>query len=144
MRIGGLYRGWGLGADSKGLTAEVIYGIDVTGCDGRLTNASHAFATSRLGSQPAGVMPRGGAAPRAMLAAAIDDVRPPQVSFVSVARVEMNPCQPPRRSPGGVFNTASSHRITRVFALMMQQCGVPFCTTKVHGAPRSKCRRKKS
>jgi hypothetical protein len=40
------------------------------------------------------------------------------------------------------MTVASSHRSTNVFALMMQQWGVLFWTTNVHGAPRAKYFRK--
>jgi hypothetical protein len=58
------------------------HGRDMIGWSDCVTNDSHCFAKPRVGSQPAGIISRGGLGRGSMVAALTDQFSPPHASFV--------------------------------------------------------------
>ena len=61
---------------------QVRQGRDMTGWFGCITNDSHCFAKPGVGSQPAGIIFRGGLERGAIAAVLTDQFSPPHASFV--------------------------------------------------------------
>ena len=127
---------------------RMTHGKDVTGCSGLVTNEIQSPPEFAIRQPTRRHHPLWRSGRRSVRAALIDQLSPPHVSFVaqrqmgpagakglgqsvvSLFRVLMKPYDPVLRVSRRT-NMASSHWSTSVLALMMQQCGVLFWTTKV-------------